>query len=356
MAERDLERLLGEAFDARARELVPDSRPVPPIAVTPSVAPHRRRWLAPLASAAAVVLAVGVGIALGRSGGSGHGPAGTAASPAALPTADPGAAPVRLRFQPADGAAIGVGLPVIAQLSAPITDGRALQGATRVRVNGRTTAAAWYVLRASADGSATAPAGEVAVLRPARYWPAHSTVSISVAVKGLSAGHGLGFVADYNLDFSTGAAVVATVSDRTHQITVTSDGRRVASYPVSLGTTDRPTSRGVKVVLAKHPSTCLHDVAKTYYECNIKDAQQLTRSGEYLLAAPWDAPVIGKRDASSGSTDLLPVDALRLYRLLQVGDVVTYPDATGPLLAAADGGWWNVPWSTWQQGGAVRTH
>jgi hypothetical protein len=42
--------------------------------------------------------------------------------------------------------------------------------------------------------------------------------------------------------------------------------------------------------------------------------------------------------------------------LLRVGDVVEYPNTSGPAMQAGTGyGDWDVPWSTWRAGGLVPT-
>ncbi len=61
-------------------------------------------------------------------------------------------------------------------------------------------------------------------------------------------------------------------------------------------------------------------------------------------------------DSSNGCTNLLPNDAQKLYGLLEIGDVVIYPNANGGKMQLGQGyGDWNVPWSQWQTGGAVST-
>ena len=50
----------------------------------------------------------------------------------------------------------------------------------------------------------------------------------------------------------------------------------------------------------------------------------------------------------------MPDDAQKLYEFLEIGDVVQYPNASGPLMGLGDGyGDWNVPWPQWQTGGLV---
>jgi lipoprotein-anchoring transpeptidase ErfK/SrfK len=345
MNERELEQLLQGAFAAEANRVLPDDAPVPPLAL-PATRRGHLPWLAPLAAAAAVLVAVGLGV--GLSQGSHPGPTAPAAQLGAL-RADPGAAPVRVRVAPIGTAPVGVGLPVVAYFSA-ITDGRAVQAATTVTVNGRPLAAAWYFERSRA-----VPGYPVeAHLRPQQFWPAHSTVTVAMRLAGLTAGKGLGFTRDEQVQFRTGAADIATVSDARHQLTLTRDGERVGAFPVSLGASSSPTRRGTKVIMAKEPSICVREA--TYSECGVKYAQRLTSSGEYLLAAPWNSGNIGRIDSSNGSTELRTDDAAQLYRLLRVGDVVRYPDASGPPVGPGDGFTdWDVPWRQWRTGGLVRT-
>ncbi len=67
-----------------------------------------------------------------------------------------------------------------------------------------------------------------------------------------------------------------------------------------------------------------------YDECGIKYTQRLTYGGEYLHSAPWNVYNITHGvDSSNGCTNLLPTDAQKLYGMLEIGDVVLYPDANG---------------------------
>ena len=94
-----------------------------------------------------------------------------------------------------------------------------------------------------------------------------------------------------------------------------------------------------------------------YYDPHVQWTQQLTSSGEYLHAAPWNTYNIEHGiDSSNGCTNLTLTDAQRLYDDLRVGDVVRYPDASGPAMQIGQGyGDWNVPWAQWRTGGAVPT-
>jgi lipoprotein-anchoring transpeptidase ErfK/SrfK len=158
-------------------------------------------------------------------------------------------------------------------------------------------------------------------------------------------------------DFSTGDARVVTVSNATHTLTVTDDGKVWGTFPVSLGANNTPTKRGVKVIMEQVKTVCMHDVNNTYYECGIKWDSRLTYDGEYLHAAPWNVYNITHGiNSSNGCTNLLPKDATKLYNFLEIGDVVKYPNADGPLMRLGDGyGDWNVPWAQWLGGGLYKT-
>ncbi|MDT4916022.1 MAG: hypothetical protein QOH89_722 [Pseudonocardiales bacterium] len=338
MTDPELERRLGAAFDAAARASVSDAASPPPARFALEPAGRRRgRWLAPLAAAAAVV-AVGASMLALRGGND-------------KPVPAAGAASVRIQLATAGNQTYGVGMPVVAYFSRRFTSARTLTAATSVTVNGSAAQAAWYFER-----SANRPGYPVeGHLRLDGFWPARSRVQISVASRDLPAGPGLRFADDVQLSFVTGPAVVAVVDDRTHRMSVTRDGKPIASYPVALGADETPTSRGIKVIMQKDASVCLRGPG--FHECGVKYAQQLTYSGEYLHAAPWNLTNIKiGRDTSNGCTNLLPADAAALYKLLTVGDVVEYPDAGGPPMRLASGyGDWNIAWAVWQRGGLIPT-
>jgi lipoprotein-anchoring transpeptidase ErfK/SrfK len=106
--------------------------------------------------------------------------------------------------------------------------------------------------------------------------------------------------------------------------------------------------------------------APAYHECGVEWDQRLTYGGEYLHAAPWNctgapgcvgpANNIGHANSSNGCTNLTPTDAEKLYHFLNIGDVVRFPNATGPRMQLGDGyGDWNLSWAQWSTGGLIRT-
>ncbi len=288
--------------------------------------------------------------AAGAKSPSGSGPASPSNSPTTPKPKPKPKKPVHIKVLNADGSNFGVGMPEIAYFSRKPANGKPLQDATTVTVNGKPAKGAWY-FEYSAANKGYPVEGH---FRLQNYWPAHSRVHISIAAKGVSAGKNLAYDDSLTSDWTTGPANISVVDDSTHTITVTSDGKKFGSYPVSLGATDTPTRSGTKVIMEKGASICMSGPG--YNECGVKDTQRLTYDGEYLHAAPWNLGNIGHADSSNGCTNLTPGDAKTLFDFLRIGDVVKYPNANGGAMQFGQGyGDWNVPWGTWQTGGLVST-
>lgn len=361
MDEDDVRRLLGSAFDARARQSVPDdAAPPPPRFAGPGAGAdahvHRRRvvrWLAPVAAAAAVVAVVVAVPALtgDDSRGRPNNAAGTSAPAVHTSVPAPADEAVRVSLGNPSGRVYGVGMPVVAYFSQRFTNARAFAHATSVTVNGKPMPGAWYFER-----SPKGPGPIEGHFRLRTYWPARAKVHVAVAARGLPAGTGLHFANDFAFDFATGPQTLATVDAARHLLTVTTDGKPIGEYPVSLGTQQTPTASGVKVIMQKGSPVCMSGPG--YRECGVQYTQRLTDTGEFLHAAPWNtANIKAGVDSSNGCTNLLKGDARRLYGELQVGDPVLYPNATGPPMTMSEGyGDWDVPWKVWRTGGLVPTH
>jgi len=257
-----------------------------------------------------------------------------------------------------DGAAVGVGMPVIAMFNQKVTDGKAFESATKVTVNGQPVDARWYFEYSDPASGHVMEAH----LRTQNYWPANSQIHVDLPVKGLSGGtvahhpdEVYNFDDSLTSDFTTTDAHIVTVSDATHMLTVLDNGKVWATAPVSLGASDTPTKRGVKVIMEKGRDTSMRGPG--YFDAHVKWTQRLTYDGEYLHYAPWNTYNITHGiDSSNGCTNLLLTDATKLYGFLGVGDVVNYPDATGPRMQIGQGyGLWNITWALWQTGGAIPT-
>jgi lipoprotein-anchoring transpeptidase ErfK/SrfK len=277
------------------------------------------------------------------STGPSSGPAASA-SPSA-----PAGKPVHIRFLEGDGTTWGVGMPIIAYLSAKITDAKAFAAATTVTVNGAPAQGAWYFQRSAIYKGYPLEAH----YRTENYWPAHSKVHLDLAAKGQTGGTGLVFDNSLTLDMSIGAANISKIDGKTEKMTVTSDGKPKFSFPVSLGKASTPTFSGVKVVMEKDR---VQRMTGPGYDLKVPWSVRITNSGEFVHSASWNGGNIGQRSTSHGCTNLNAADAQKYYAFAQVGDVTVYTKTGGPTMPSWDGyGDWNLPWSTWQGGGVLRT-
>lgn len=386
-----IERLLADSFRSRATSAIIDDRAVPPM--TDSLGPDRSRdthsgrsrtaWV--VAGAAAVVAAAAaVTVIVTNSSGTTHGspvgapgtgssgatnsataPGTSALSPSTTPSSAPRPAPATIVHVTAlenDGATYGVGMPIVLYFSPVPTDAKAFEKATTVTVNGAPVDGAWYWEQPTADEVR----GHIveAHYRTKEYWPPNSTVHVATPIGGLSAGKGLAYSAKLSsLDYKIGDAHVSTVDADGLRMRVTSNGRLVNTFAVSLGKAATPTFNGIKVVMQKgedipgtntlRPNGTVLMSGPRYTNDPVQWSVRITRSGEYVHAAPWNAG-IGLHSTSNGCTNLHTADGKWFYGFSQIGDVVEYSNTDGNPMPSWDGlGDWNLSWSQWQRGGLL---
>jgi lipoprotein-anchoring transpeptidase ErfK/SrfK len=297
----------------------------------------------------------------GTSTGAGASTPATTSTSAATPT-KPATPPkvVRVTSLESDGDTYGVGMPIVMYFKPVPKDVKAFEAAVKVTVNGKAANGAWYweqPLKSEKDAHMVE-----AHYRLQNYWPADSKIHVGIPIGGLSAGKNLVYAkALTSLDYRIGDAHVSTVYNSSHKMLVTSNGKLVKTLPVSLGTATTPTYRGVKVVMQKgenipgssslRPNGTVMMNGPGYSNDPVMWSVRVTQSGEYVHAAPWNGEV-GAMNESNGCTNLHTADGKWFYQFAQIGDVVKYGDASGPLMRADDGlGDWNLTWGAWRAGG-----
>jgi lipoprotein-anchoring transpeptidase ErfK/SrfK len=260
--------------------------------------------------------------------------------------------PVHISLFQGDGQTYGVGMPIIAQFSRKVTDAHAFDKAVTVTVNGQPADGAWFWVDSNAGYAMEAH------YRPQHYWPAHSKIQMSMPLKGVSAGRGLAFDDSLTLSLDIGAAHISQVNGASEQMVITSDGREVNHFPVSLGQASTPTYLGTKVVMAKkNPQHMVSAPGEANpYSLDVPWSVRLTNSGEFVHAAAWNTGNIGSRSTSHGCTNLTVSDAKWFYGFSLIGDVVTYTNTgTSQQMPSWDGfGDWNITWTDWQGGNLLR--
>jgi lipoprotein-anchoring transpeptidase ErfK/SrfK len=168
---------------------------------------------------------------------------------------------------------------------------------------------------------------------PDRFWPAHSTVALSVG--GLST------------DFATGPAVVGVASISGHTFTVSIDGVEAGPpsalpaphhrphwgepgvLPASMGRPEYSTPVGSYTVLSKERSVVMDSSsvgipvdAPDGYVLTVDFAVRITSRGLFVHSAPWAVNSLGYENVSHGCVSLSPEDAEWYYHTVNVGDPV----------------------------------
>jgi lipoprotein-anchoring transpeptidase ErfK/SrfK len=222
---------------------------------------------------------------------------------------------------PTRGEVVGVAHPIVVTFTAPVADRRAAERAIDIR-------------------SAPAMTGkfewldnDVVQWVPDRFWPAHSTVALSVG--GLS------------MEFATGPAVIGVASISDHTFTVSIDGVEAGPpstlpaphhrphwgepgvFPASMGRPEYPTPVDSYTVLSKERSVVMDSSsvgipvdAPDGYLLTVDHAVRITSRGLFVHSAPWAVDSLGFENVSHGCISLSPEDAEWYYNTVNIGDPV----------------------------------
>jgi lipoprotein-anchoring transpeptidase ErfK/SrfK len=222
---------------------------------------------------------------------------------------------------PTRGEVVGVAHPVVVTFSRPVADRHAAERAIEVKsVPAMTGKFEWL------DNN-------VVQWVPDRFWPAHSTVALSVG--GLPT------------EFQTGAVVLGVADISKHTFTVSIDGvpagtpsRLPAPHhrpywgeegvmPASMGRPNYPTPVGSYAVMSKDRSVVMDSSsvgipvdAPDGYRLTVDDAVRIDSRGLYVHSAPWAVPSLGIENVSHGCISLSPDDAAWYFDAVKIGDPV----------------------------------
>jgi lipoprotein-anchoring transpeptidase ErfK/SrfK len=253
---------------------------------------------------------------------------------------------VTASIEPSSGLTVGVGMPVIVNLSKPVSTSmrsgveQALTVSTASDVEG-----AWRWMTS-----------QQVQWRPKTYWPAHTKVAVTADLAGVQIRSGVwGSTRKRTSNFSIGSAMISTVDVAAHKMTVRKDGKVLRVIPVTTGKADMATRNGIKVIMSRETS---HEMDSTsigikkgdpgYYDIVAKYAMRLTYSGEFLHAAPWSTGSQGRANVSHGCTGMTTAAAQLLFNQSKLGDVVVYKNSTRKLEWGNGFTAWNMPYSQWK--------
>ncbi|MGN6599232.1 MAG: L,D-transpeptidase [Actinomycetes bacterium] len=253
-------------------------------------------------------------------------------------------------ISPLSGRTMGVGMPIVVRFNTPIDKQfraavqKALTVDTSVPVEG-----AWSWVK-----------NDEVHWRPKDYWPAHTDVKLHVDLSGVKAGDGVYGVKDREVDFSIGDSMVSVVDVKSHEMTVHRNGKVVRTIPITTGKAGFLTRNGTKVILEKYKMKVMDSTtigiqkgSKEYYRLEVPYAMRVTWSGEFVHAAPWSVGQQGEVNVSHGCVGMSMKDAIWLYDLSRVGDIIKVVNSPRKLEPGNGYTDWNVSWSDWLAGSAA---
>lgn len=250
---------------------------------------------------------------------------------------------------PWGGQSVGVGQPLVVQLSAPVHGKEyraAVESALVVSASRSIGPASWHWM-----------SDTELHYRPQNFWPGHTNVTVHVNLARVHGGSGLWGVKDRDVTFVIGRAFVMRISNATHQMTVSVDGRTVRTIPVSMGRPGYETRSGIKTIMSHDRSVRMTSASyggKDFYDEVVYYAQRMTWSGEYIHSAPWSVGAQGHTNVSHGCVNVSPDNAIWLFGQTQIGDPVI-TTGTGRQMEPGNGtgGDWDISWSSWLAGSAL---
>jgi lipoprotein-anchoring transpeptidase ErfK/SrfK len=247
------------------------------------------------------------------------------------------------------GKKYGVGMPIILDFDRAVPNKDLVEKALEVKAE-KPVEGAWRWL-----------GDQRVVYRPKTYWPAHQTVTLNARMAGVRAGKDIYGTRNLTRTFEIGASRIAKINLKKHKMTVSIDGKKARTVPVSGGnasTREYTTTSGVHLTMEKgNPVRMVSPGRKKgdpgYYDELINYAVRISNSGEYLHQTSGQEYCLGEMNCSHGCVRQPAKDALWFYRNVQPGDVV---DITGTKRDLEyDNGWgfWQLSFDKWKKGSAL---
>ncbi|MDX3076724.1 L,D-transpeptidase [Streptomyces sp. MI02-7b] len=254
-------------------------------------------------------------------------------------------------YYPDKGATVGVAMPVSIVFNKPVHDKAAVERGLKVTAAPAVEGAwSWMKDRNGKDRID---------YRPEKYWAPGTKVTLEMDLVGVNAGGGLYGIQNRKVGFTVGASVISTVDVVKKTMTVAENGRAIRTLPVSTGKKGFETWNGTMVVLSKVPTIRMNSASvgifgpEAYDLGEVKWDVQLTPSGTYIHAAPWNEGKFGRVNGSHGCIGMSTADAKWFFGKVKVGDPVAVVNSKDTVATNNGYGDWNIGWKTWQQGSAL---
>jgi lipoprotein-anchoring transpeptidase ErfK/SrfK len=250
---------------------------------------------------------------------------------------------------PLNGETVGVALPVQIYWNNPVKDRAAVEKRLKVTTS------------VPVDGSWHWVNSKQVNYRPKNYWPAGTKVTVNIDTQGVNAGNSVWGSASRKISFAIGKSVVTKVDVKRHTMSVTINGKLARTIPITAGKDGFTTRSGVKVIMEKFPTKRMD--ARTvgikpgdpeYYDIHdVKWAQRVTSSGEFMHGAPWSSGSQGSENVSHGCVGMSLANGQWFFQQTLRGDPVIVTGTTRKM--EPGNGWtdWNTTWAAYKAGSAL---
>lgn len=198
--------------------------------------------------------------------------------------------------------------------------------------------------------------------RPKTYWKPGTTVKVNANINSISAGKGIYGQVNTSAKFKiskTKRKVIANL--QTHQARIYKNGKHIKTMPFSAGEPRHVTRSGTKLVMSKHRYVDMNSSSigidpgssDGYDLSDVEYAIRVTNSGEFIHAAPWNAGLFGRVNASHGCTGFSTDNARWLYNFVQVGDPIKFTGSSKQMTVENGYGDWAISWKKYKAGSAL---
>jgi lipoprotein-anchoring transpeptidase ErfK/SrfK len=243
----------------------------------------------------------------------------------------------------------GVGTPIILDFDTPVANKAEVEKALEVKAE-KPVEGAWRWM-----------GDQKVIYRPKTYWQPHQKVTLTARLAGVRAAKGVYGMKDLTRTFEIGQSRITKIDLKKHKMTVTVDGKKARSVPVSGGngsTLEYTTTSGVHMTMEKgNPVRMIAPGRKKgdpgYYDLLIGYAVRISNSGEYLHQTSGEEWCLGEQNCSHGCVRQPTGDAIWFYKNVQPGDIVDVKGTKRKL--QYDNGWsfWQLSWTKWKKGSAL---
>jgi len=249
---------------------------------------------------------------------------------------------------PGDGWTVGVGMPIVVELSHAVGESKRadVEKALTVDTGDADVVGAWQWMSSTQVW-----------WRPKEYWKTGTDVKVTADLAGVEVADGVWGSKSNKAqsDFSIGDSMISTVDVSGHTMTVRKNGEVIRTIPVTTGRADMATRNGVKVIMSRETSHKMDSSTigidkddPDYYNLTVKYAMRLTYSGEFIHAAPWSAGSQGSANVSHGCTGMTTAEAKWLFNQSKVGDVVVFENSDRKLEWGNGYTMWNESFAQWK--------